>query len=56
MIVKKGSSSVTNKKASDYKEFASKDNNEESNGIYKNDKLVNVIYHDGNYHIYEPAN
>lgn len=53
MIVKKGQSSVVSKKASDYKEQQIKSSDEDS-PTYKNDKLVNIIYNEGEYHIYEP--
>lgn len=51
MIVKKGQSNVEVKRASEYL-----DTENESESPRKNEKLVNVIYNDGQYHIYEPQN
>lgn len=53
LITRKGQSSVSSKKASDYKNNQNT-NMDKEDASKKNDKLVNVIYNDGEYHLYEP--
>ena len=53
--MKKGQSNVTFKKASDYKEDQKQDDDDDS-PTSKNDKLINIVYADGEYHIFEPQN
>jgi hypothetical protein len=56
-LIKKGQSGVAVKKASEYKNHQSLSkelDHSESSSSKKSEKLVNIIYQDGDYHLYEP--
>ncbi len=57
VLIKKGQSGVAVKKASEYKNHQSLSkelDHSESSSSKKSEKLVNIIYQDGDYHLYEP--
>lgn len=54
IILKKGSSNIETIRASEFEEYNKnlKENQEQKN----NGKLLNIVYNDGGYYVYEPQN